>query len=102
MPKLKYNRSYMESILWLCMLSILLLVLIVPFTYLLRQAGILNYLYTEKTIKSNKCIVYLKKKMDSGIPSNEHKYQLSSGEIYFKANFDNEKYDNEITDCNEE
>lgn len=91
-PKVKYDRSYTESVLWLLVLFFLLLLFIVPFWRLIDRADTLSFFYTENAQRSMKCGAFLKNeidKLDPSFYSNEGS-SSSSGEAYFNAMFPEE------------
>lgn len=107
-PKVKYNRSYIESVLWLLVLFLLLLLFIVPFRSLLSQAEWLSVFYAENEERSMKCRIFLEgeiKGTEGGLNSNTQ-YKLSLGELYFNEMFPNDRRDaltgNRPPDCDVE
>ena len=88
-PKLKYNRSYTESVLWLLILFLLFLVFIGPLRHLILRADMLGFFYSENFKRDTKCSAFLKneiKKTDSR-SSDIKDNSLSFGELYFRDLF---------------
>lgn len=107
-PKIKYDRSYTESLLWLLVLFLLLLVFTVPFRHLIVEADLLSMFYAEHEERTLKCRKFLDNEIrkNNGGTHSSKQDQPSLGEMYFLEMFPEESSDvlssSGMTDCDTE